>query len=117
MKLTESTVDRNKKNNTSTDNSYTVKQYEEFKSELDQLLEKFRGQPEYVARSLSEKLDDEKSYNYYLLLAKNTSSEILFRALSYTLDTARQNKIRRTKPIYFLAILKRWKIKIKFKVG
>lgn len=108
------TVNSNK-NNKNTVNCNTVKQYRDIDTEVEDLLKRLQGKPEYIAKILAEKLDDQKSLAYFTLLAKNTSSKALFEALSYTLDADSRNKIRTTKAIYFMAILRRWKIPTKFK--
>lgn len=70
---------------------------------------------EGVALKLAEDLDDMKSLGYYQILAKETGSDILLQTLAYTLETDRLGKIRTTKAIYFMAMLRIRKVRTKFK--
>lgn len=70
---------------------------------------------EGVALKLAEDLDDMKSLGLYQILAKENSSVILLDILNYTLETDRLGKIRTTKAIYFMAMLRIRGIRTKFK--
>ena len=102
------TVNSNKKY-ISTVNSNTVT--EKFKK----FIEDNRLEAENIAQILADNLNDKKSHAYYLILAKENRGDRLLEALSYVRDASRRNKIRTTKPIYFLGILKKWKFKTKFR--
>jgi len=84
-------------------------------AKIDQFLEELNLEPEYFAEELARKLGDIVSLTYYILLVKNSNQSILFKALSFTLDADRRGAIKTSKPIYFLAILKKWGIRTKFK--
>lgn len=92
-----------------TDNSSTVT------NKIEHLLEEARITPEGVGKELSEGLDDQKSERYYTLLATENPQSRLFEALSITKDAARRGVIRTNKAVYFIAILRRWGLKTKFK--
>ncbi|OGH18813.1 MAG: hypothetical protein A3F31_04530 [Candidatus Levybacteria bacterium RIFCSPHIGHO2_12_FULL_38_12] len=70
---------------------------------------------EGVAIKLAEDLDDMKSLGYYQILAKETNPQILLDILNYTLETDKLGKIRTTKAIYFMFMLKIRGIRTKFK--
>jgi len=109
-----STVNGHKDIN-NTNNSNTVKEeYEELEKKADGYLNELQFHPEYIADKLSRELSDEKSKGYYLLLAKNTSPDILFEALSFTKLAHSEGNIRSTKWAYFRGILKKQNIKTKF---
>lgn len=107
------TVNSNKKNITTVDsltvNSITVI------GKIEALLDDEKITPEGVGKMLCEGLDDLKSERYYTILASENSQGKLFEALSITKDAYRRGVIRTTKAIYFQAILRRWKLKTKFK--
>lgn len=105
---TQTTPVNSYKKNLPTVNSITVK------DKISSFLEENEIQPEGVAVTLAEKLDDMKSKDYYILLAKENPPDVLLRALSFTLDADRRGKIRTKKAIYFIGILKRWGVKTKF---
>lgn len=68
-----------------------------------------------VAEELTEKLDDHKSLTYYRILAKENNPQVLLDILAYVLETDRLGKIRTTKAIYFMAMLRIRKIRTKYK--
>ena len=70
---------------------------------------------EGLALKLAEDLDDMKSLSYYQILAKENNPETLLDILNYTLETDHMGKIRRTKAIYFMAMLEIRGIRRKFK--
>lgn len=70
---------------------------------------------EGIALKIAESLDDMKSLRYYQILAKETNKQILLDTLSYTLETDRLGKIRTTKAIYFMFMLKIRGVKTKFR--
>ena len=111
--LEEKTVNSIKKDsstvNSRTDNCLTVT------DKIEKLLEDARISPEGIGKALSEGLDDLKSERYYIILATENPQARLFEALSITKDADRRGVIRTNKAIYFLAILRRWKLKTKFK--
>lgn len=82
---------------------------------ISALLEENDLKAEYVAKILSDGLSDPSSLNYYSILAKEHSPARLLEALSITKESARDGKIRTKKAIYFLAILRKWGLKTKFK--
>jgi|SRR3989344_1071188 len=92
-----------------TDNSIPVSE------EIEALLKERGITPEGVAELLSEMLDDKKSLSYYLILAKEHNPGRLLEAAHITKNAYKQGKIRKTKPIYFIAILRRWELKTKFR--
>ncbi len=111
--LQERTVNSIKKDpstvNSNTNNSLTVA------SKIEKVIEEEHITPEGIGKILSEELDDLRSERYYILLATENSQGKLFEALSITKDADRRGIIRTKKAIYFLAILRRWKLKIKFR--
>lgn len=83
--------------------------------QIEQLLADRDITPEGFAKLLADKLDDFESEAYYVLLAKNNSQGRLSQALHLTLEIAKEGKIRTKKAIYFIAILRRWGLRTKFK--
>lgn len=71
-------------------------------------------EPEAAAKELAKNLDDEDSFRYYLLLAKNNPIERLIEALSFVIEADTQGKIRTKKAIYFIGIIRRWGLVTKF---
>lgn len=82
---------------------------------IDAFLEDQHIEPEGVAQKLAEDLDDGKSIGYYLILVQENSSGMLLKALHLTKDASNRGKIKRNKAVYFLAILRNWGLKTKFK--
>lgn len=74
-----------------------------------------KTEEESIAMDLAKKLDDEKSYKYFLLLVKSNPYHRLEEALKWTLLTDKEGKIRTKKSIYFIAILRRWGLTTNFK--
>ena len=107
-KVNSITVNSNKENK-KTVNSNTVN------SRFEELFNELQGKPEAVAISLAERLDDIKSLDYYKILCKQTNLQILLNALSFVKDADAKGKIRTNKAVYFLAILRNWKIQTKFR--
>jgi hypothetical protein len=112
--LDEKTVNGYKKDSTTvnskdTDNSLTVA------DKIEEIIEEARITPEGMGKQFSEDLDDLNSERYYTLLATENPQGRLFEALSITKDADRRGVIRTKKAIYFLAILRRWGLKTKFK--
>lgn len=96
---------------------YTVDNKDLYPRGVDSFLEELQSKPEFVAETLSTKLKDtgdNGSIPYYTMLAKNTPAQILFEALSCTLDAQNRGKIRGKMAIYFLGILRHKKVKVKF---
>lgn len=60
----------------------------------------------FVARDLAEKLDDLKSLNFYLKIARGNKAEFLYQCLSIALSTQREGKIRTTLARYFVGVFK-----------
>lgn len=87
------------------------KEFERIESALSGL--KYR--PEAIAQTLSEKLNDQDSFEYYLILAKNSPQDKLLEALSFVDDADHRGVIRTKKAIYFISILRKWGIKTNFK--
>lgn len=94
-------------------NSITVDSKTVEEKILDLLIEE-DIKPEGVAQALAEGLSDPNSLGYYKILAKNNNPETLLRALHLTKEADSLGKIRTRKPIYFLAILRNWKLQTKF---
>lgn len=112
--LNSNTVDSNKRysstvNSKDTDNSITVT------DKIEKIIEEAHLKPEGIGKILSEGLGDKKSERYYILLATENPQGKLFEALSITKDADRRRLIRINKAVYFMAILKRWGLKTKFK--
>ncbi len=95
--------------NSSTVDSKTVDE------KIADLLKEENIKPEGVAQMLAEGLSDLNSLGYYLLLVKNNNPEILLKALYLTKETDSLGKIKTKKAIYFLGILKNWKVQTKFR--
>jgi len=68
-----------------------------------------------LANDLADKLDDQNSLTFYRILAKETNHELLREVLAYVLATDREKKIKRTKAIYFMFLLKVRGVRTKFK--
>jgi hypothetical protein len=114
QQLTVSSTVNSYKDINNTVNGVSVKgEYRELEKKTDELLNELRGNPEFVADKLARELDDQKSQRYFLVLARNTDPKILLEALSYTKLANRDGKIK-NKGKYFMSILIRWKIKVKF---
>ena len=71
----------------------------------------------HIGKQLAEGLDAVDWLNYYVILAHENNHQRLMQALSITKEADEQGIIRIEKSVYFLAILKRWKLKTKFKKG
>jgi len=111
-----STVNCKNKNNNTVNCSIPIKEeYKDLDLKTDELLNELQGQPEYLADKLSRELDDQKSKQWYLLLVRNNKAGILLEALSNTLSVYREGGIRTTKVKYFIGILLKKGINIKFK--
>jgi hypothetical protein len=110
-----STVNRKNKNNNTVNSIPISTEYEDIESKTNELLEELQGQPEYLADKLSRELDDQRSKRWYLLIAKNNNPGVLLDALSNTLSVYREGGIRTTKAKYFIGILVKKGISIKFK--
>lgn len=93
----------------------TVNSKDAVSKKIDHFLEELNITPEGVAEKLAEDLDDLESRPYYILLARNNQPGRLLEALGYVKDADKKGAIRTKKAIYFLAILRRWGIKTKFK--
>jgi len=102
------TVNSNKKS-LNTVNSRTVEE------EIEDLLNRRNITPEGVGKLLAEGLDDKESEAYYFLLAKENKQAKLLEAMHLTKEAYRHRKIRTKKAIYFIAILRNWGFKTKFK--
>jgi len=112
--FTVNTVNSNKDIINNTVNSNPVnEEYEDLEKKTNEFLNELQGNPEYIADKLARELNDQKSQKYFLILAKNTNPKILLEALSYT-KLADINGQIKNKGKYFMSILIRWKIKIKF---
>lgn len=83
--------------------------------EIESLLKERNVTPGGVAKLLAELLDDQKSEDYYLILAKEHNRGRLLEAAHLTKDAHNRGIIRTTKPIYFQAILRKWSFRTKFK--
>lgn len=69
---------------------------------------------EDVAQTLAKTLNDNKSLSYYQILAQNYPHQRLLEALSYVKDAETRGMVR-YKPAYYMAILRKWGFKLKFK--
>ncbi len=72
-------------------------------------------QPEGIALLLAELLDDKKSLPYYILLAKEHNPGELLSAAYQTKEKAQLGLLHRSKPVYFIGILRKRGFKVKFK--
>jgi len=79
------------------------------------LMDELKDNPDWLAKKLAKDLDDNHSLDYYKILTREHNPEPLLEALSYTLDAARQNKIKAPKWAYFKGILRNKGFKTKFK--
>ncbi|HEV2339443.1 MAG TPA: hypothetical protein VGT05_01605 [Patescibacteria group bacterium] len=113
-KVNNLTVNSNSKD-IPTVNSSTVYSSKTFEDKLDELIESEDTTKEGLAKYIAEKLDDTKSLTLHILLVKEHKSQKLLEALNFTLDAWRNHKIRTSKPIYYIAILRRWKMKVNFR--
>lgn len=77
--------------------------------------QEFLYKPEALAKELAEKLDDEKSYKFYLTLARNSNQNVLLDILACTVGAYNEGRLRRPRPIYFMSILQRKGIRTKFR--
>ncbi len=83
--------------------------------EVENLIQIHNIKPEGIAKHIAEQLSDEKSLHYYSLLVKEHSYEKLFEAMYLTVESWKNGKIRTSKPIYFIAILRHWGFRTNFK--
>lgn len=95
----------------------TVNNSDNVNDELDKFLEEKNIKPEGIAIKLSEDLSDLKSISYYNILVKENRNklDIILDSLSLTKEADSQGKIRTNKAAYFLGILRRKGITVKFK--
>lgn len=61
----------------------------------------------FIAQDLATKLDDSRSLNYYLKIAREHKLEFLYECWAITLEAKRDGIIRETPAKYFVGILKR----------
>lgn len=83
--------------------------------EIENLIATRSIEPEGIAKFIAEKLNDTRSLQYYTLLVKEHNQGKLFEAMHQTVEAWKDGRIRTTKPIYFIAILRRWGFKTNFK--
>mgnify|MGYP001593160911 CR=1 FL=1 len=103
------TVNSNNKNIDTVNNGITVAE------KIENIIEENDIKPEGIAKFLSEELSDEKSYGYFLILAKENKGSVLLQVLHDTKDADSRGVIRRNKAVYFMGILRKKGIKTKFK--
>lgn len=85
------------------------------KGKIDAILESDGIQPEGTAKMLAEMLDDLKSTRYYLLLVREHGFGKLIEIAHDVEDRERNGEIRINKAVYFQGILRRLKMKTKFR--
>lgn len=107
--------------NSNLSNSYTVNSNavngnKTLNEKIEELLEEEGIQSEGAAQRLAEMLDDTKSVRYYQLLVKEHGAGRLIEIAYDVKDRARNGEIRTTKAAYFQGILRKLKMKKKFKL-
>ncbi|HVZ58734.1 MAG TPA: hypothetical protein VG935_03225 [Patescibacteria group bacterium] len=117
--LKKSTVDRfntvnSKEKDINTVNSNPSKN-EALVAKICNLIEQENIQPEGIAIQLAELLDDKRSLPYYILLVKEHNPGELFSAAYQTREKAELGMLRKSKPIYFIGILRKKGFKTKFR--
>ncbi len=83
--------------------------------EIENLIHERGIKPEAVAMMLSEGLSDPGSLEFYKILARENNPSLLLEVLHLTKEADQLNKIRTKKPVYFLGILRKKGIVVKFK--
>lgn len=73
---------------------------------ISQLIDECGGETSAVAQTIAEKLNDLKSLNYFLKMARTYSPEMLLECLSETLLAKNEGRIRSYPAKYFVGILK-----------
>lgn len=110
-----STVNSNKEITESTVNSSNTVNSDPFKEELDGLLEKYGREPESLGAELSRILKDDKSMGYYTLLIREHGAAKIMPLAYQAKEMDEQGKVRTTRAKYFMGIMRRLKLKTKFK--
>lgn len=96
-------------------NSSTTVNSSLISEKLDEVIEDMGLEPQGIAQTIAEQLDDLKSLDYYNILVKENPVGRLWEAVSITKDMYLRGRIRTKKAIYFQAIIRRWGLKTKFK--
>lgn len=95
--------------NTTTDNGLLLRK------ELEHVLENHQGKSDSVASFLAGLLNDMKNLAYYKILVAHTNPAFLIEIAHDVKARDLEGKIRTTRAVYFMAILKRKQIQTKFK--
>ena len=103
------TVNRNKQKQN------TVNSSEELYQKIEDLIQSYKAEPEVVAQEIANKLDDQRSLDFYRILVTKVRYAILYEILSIVMDTDRNGKIKTTKAKYFMWHIKMRGIITKFK--
>ncbi|KKP63809.1 MAG: hypothetical protein UR61_C0063G0002 [candidate division WS6 bacterium GW2011_GWE1_34_7] len=82
---------------------------------LDSLLKEIPLEVDFVAGKLASELDDMKSIGLYKILAREYESALLFEYLSCTNKAFKDGKVWTSKAIYFLGILKKKGLRVRFR--
>jgi hypothetical protein len=83
--------------------------------DIEVIIRKYQEDPEALAKYITDNTDDQKSFGYYTILAKNTNPTLIMQAIDSTIKASKRGLIRTTKAIYFMGILRKLKVKTKFK--
>lgn len=80
---------------------------------IEQLIDECGGEASAVAHTIAEKLNDDRSLNYYLKMTRLYPFYVLFESLAETLEASKDGRIKSTSPKYFVGILKKKAHKLK----
>lgn len=97
------------KTNTTSDNSSPLRR------ELDKVMEKYADDLDGKAKLLSELLADPQGIRHYRLLLQHNSASMLFELAHDIKLRGEQGKIKTSRAIYFVSVLKHKKIQTKFR--
>ncbi|MCB9802046.1 MAG: hypothetical protein H6774_03065 [Pseudomonadales bacterium] len=78
---------------------------------ISQLIDECGGETNAIANNIAEKLNDLRSLNYFLKMARTHPPQILFESLAETMLADREGRIRSYPAKYFVGVLKK---KVKF---
>ncbi len=93
----------------------TVNSNKTVNEQIEDFLSRLNIKPDSLADIIATSLGDQKSIDYWKIMAKETPVGKLFEALSITKTAAREGKILSKKAVYFQGILRRWGFRTKFK--
>jgi len=119
MKSDSNTVNSNKyiANSNTVDSNNTDNSKADFEQKLDDLLKEYGFDSRFKATLLAELLNDKDSIKYYEILIRENSFQELIELARYVKEMDGEGKIRTSRAIYFIGILRKKGFKTKFKKG